>query len=261
MRTAIQPLTWGNTSFEEICKEIAAAGYQGVEPWVENYLDDLSPLRDILAANNLACTTTYRGLNLMDPSTREDEMAKEMRFAKALRELDAEVIIVSSPSRRVERNVSHDPAIIREFANHVNELCRRIKDETGVKAVFHNHIGTLVERPEEIDHFMEYTSPDLLYGGFDTAQLSAGGADPVEYFVRYAPRIKYVHLKDRQVGRPTYGNFCELGLGFIDIKTCVQVLKDAGYDGWLTAEVDQSLTTPYDSAVTCREYLRTHCGV
>lgn len=260
MRAGIQPLTWGDNPFADTCRQIAASGYEGVEPWIgEN--TDVGELKEILTANRLAACSTYTALNLLDPAQREAEIAKEIGIARVLRELGADVIVISAPARQVERSRSHDPAIILDYCALVNEACRRMKEETGVSAVFHNHIQTLIERPEEIDYFMEYTDPAYVHAGFDTAQLSAGGADAVEYFERYKTRFRYVHLKDRQIGRPTYGNFCDLGLGFIDIKACVDVLRSAGYDGWLTVEVDQSLSTPIGSATVCREYLRSHCGV
>lgn len=261
MRVGIQPLTWGDNPFADTCKEISASGYEGVEPFVGNYLDNLSELKAILDANKLTATSTYTTLNLLDESKRAEEIASEVRIGQALRELGADTIVVSSPGRQVERNVSHDPSLIRKYSDLVNEACRAIYEQSGVKAAFHNHIQTLIERPEEIDFFMEYTDPQYLYAGFDTAQLSAAGADAVEYFERYKDRIRYVHLKDRQIGRPTYGNFCELGLGFIDVAACIDVLRGAGYDGWLIVEVDQSLTTPIGSATVCREYLRQRCGL
>lgn len=258
---AIQPITWGSTPLDQVCREVSALGYDGIEPPVANYLDDTSRLRGMLEEAGLRCSATYTGVSLLDPASREEEMRRELAIAQALRELGAEIIVLSAPERQVERTVSHPPETIREYARHVNELCRRLQEETGVIAAFHNHIHTLIERPEEIDLFLEYTAPDLLFCGFDSAQLSAGGACPVEYFIRYAARTRYVHLKDRQLGRPTYGNFCELGLGFIDIEAIVQVLTEAGYAGWLTVEVDQSLTTPRESAAVCREYLRDRCGL
>ncbi|MEP0765716.1 MAG: TIM barrel protein [Fimbriimonadia bacterium] len=258
---AIQPITWGNTPLEQVCQEVATLGYEGIEPPVANYLEDIPRLHGMLEEAGLRCSATYTGVSLLDPATREEELRQELAIARALRELDAEIIVLSAPERQVERSVSHPPSVIREYAGHVNDLCRRLREETGVIPAFHNHIHTLIERPEEIDLFLEYTDPDLLFCGFDSAQLSAGGACPVEYFIRYAARTRYVHLKDRQLGRPTYGNFCELGLGFIDIQAIVQVLTDAGYSGWLTVEVDQSLTTPRDSAAVCREFLCNRCGL
>jgi len=256
---AIQPITWGSTPLEQVCREVASLGYDGIEAPVANYLDDTSRLRDILQETGLRCSATYTGVRLLDPATREEEVRQEIAIAHALRELGAEIIVLSAPERQVERTKSHPPTVLVEYATHVNDLCRRLREETGIISAFHNHIHTLIERPEEIDLFFEYTNPNLLFCGFDSAQLSAGGACPIEYFSRYATRTRYVHLKDRQFGRPTYGNFCELGLGFIDIRTIVQVLIEAGYSGWLTVEVDQSLTTPRESATVCLQYLRDRC--
>lgn len=265
-KVGIQPLTWGETSFEQVCQEVAATGYDGIEAPIGSYLGKLDELKEILEANKLECASAYTGVKLLDPAKREEEIATELKYAVALKSLGCSQIVLSAPGRdvmgeAVPRERSVPAGVLKEYALLVNDLCRKLRDETGVKGVFHNHIGTIVERPEEIDLFMEYTDPSLLYAGFDTAQISAGGGDAVEYCARYASRIAYMHIKDRQLDRPTYGNFCELGLGFIHIPSILNALEKANYQGWLTVEVDQSLTTPVGSATVCREYLRTVCGV
>ncbi len=261
MKVAIQPLTWGNRPFSEICGEAAACGYEGIEAPVSRFLDNLNELKETLAAHKLECASSYCGTNLLDASKRSEEIRSIIKVAKALKELNCSQVILAAPGRQVPRERLHPVETMKEYSSQVNALCKAIQDETGVIAVFHNHIGTLVEKPEEIDWLMEFTDPNLLYGGFDTAHLSAGGGDPIEFFHKYANRIRYTHLKDRRYGTGRYGDFTEMGTGFIHFPTLIQILAGADYNGWLAVELDQTNTTPMGSAAVSREYLRAHCGL
>ncbi|HVC32842.1 MAG TPA: xylose isomerase, partial [Chloroflexota bacterium] len=50
-------------------------------------------------------------------------------------------------------------------------------------------------------------------------------------------------------------DFCELGLGIVDLKGAIGVLKETGYDGWLTIELDYTRRTPFESVEMSKDYL------
>ena len=129
----------------------------------------------------------------------------------------------------------------------------RASREQGVRAVLHPHVGTMVEKPQEVQRVLEGSSIALC---LDTGHLLIGGTDPAE-LTRQAPeRIAHVHFKDvdaakaRQVqdGRLTYtegvreGMYRPLGQGDIDVAAIVQHLTRQGYDGWYVLEQDTILT-------------------
>ena len=65
--------------------------------------------------------------------------------------------------------------------------------ERGVRAVLHPHVGTMVERGEEVQRVLEGSGIALC---LDTGHLLVGGTDPAE-LTRQAPeRIAHTHLKD-----------------------------------------------------------------
>jgi inosose dehydratase len=126
-------------------------------------------------------------------------------------------------------------------------------DDQGVRAVLHPHVGTMVEKPHEVQRVLEGSSIALC---LDTGHLLIGGTDPAE-LTRQAPeRIAHVHFKDvdaakaRQVqdGRLTYtegvreGMYRPLGQGDVDVAAIAQHLTRQGYDGWYVLEQDTILT-------------------
>jgi inosose dehydratase len=122
----------------------------------------------------------------------------------------------------------------------------------GVKAVLHPHVGTMIEKPDEVQRVLENSSISLC---LDTGHLLIGGTDPAA-LTRQAPdRIAHTHLKDVdaslakrvQAGELTYteavreGMYRILGQGDVDIAGVIRELESHGYDGWYVLEQDTIL--------------------
>jgi inosose dehydratase len=123
---------------------------------------------------------------------------------------------------------------------------------TGRTTSLHPHVGTVVERRDEVERVLSGSTIPLC---LDTGHLLIGGTDPVELARLHSARVGHVHLKDvdaelaRQVrsGATTYteavrqGVYRPLGAGDIDIAALVAALEGAGYDGWYVMEQDTIL--------------------
>ncbi len=48
------------------------------------------------------------------------------------------------------------------FAEGANRVARAVKRETGLRTVFHHHIGTWIETPEETARLLAMTDPEVL---------------------------------------------------------------------------------------------------
>ena len=150
---------------------------------------------------------------------------------------------------------------------------RQVKEETGIRTVFHHHCSTWIEAPWEISRLLELTDPELIGLCFDTGHYRFGGGDPVEGLKQHASRIRHVHFKDcdaetaaaarrekmeynEAVGR---GLFCELGRGEVDFRGILHELEAIGYDGWVVVEQDvlPNMGTPKQMAMRNREFLRS----
>ncbi|WP_141585627.1 TIM barrel protein [Actinomadura sp. WMMA1423] len=153
------------------------------------------------------------------------------------------------------------------------ERIAALAGESGVRAVLHPHVGTMVERSSEVRRVLAGSGVPLC---LDTGHLLVGGTDPVELAASAAGRIAHVHLKDVDAdlaesvrdGRTPYtdavraGLYRPLGAGDIDIADIVGSLEAAGYDGWYVLEQDTVLDRepapgegPLADVRACVEYL------
>jgi inosose dehydratase len=164
------------------------------------------------------------------------------------------------------------------YARGAERVARAVRDETGLRTVFHHHCAGFVETPDEIARFLELTDPSLVGLVFDTghAVYGSGGADGhavVAALDRFADRVWYIHFKDceprvaaraREEGWDYFeavrrGVFCELGRGCVDFPAVTAWLRARGYQGWITVEQDvlPGMGAPKESAARNREYLRS----
>jgi len=154
-----------------------------------------------------------------------------------------------------ERPVLDEVAWSRLLAN-LDRLAARAY-ERGVVTALHPHVGTMVERREEVERVLEGSGVALC---LDTGHLLIGGTDPVELARSVPERIRHVHLKDVderwaskvRAGDATYtdavaaGMYRPLGRGDVDVAQIVRLLERGGYQGWYVLEQDTVLAGPPD---------------
>ena len=123
----------------------------------------------------------------------------------------------------------------------------------GILATLHPHIGTVVERYEDVQRVLTGSHIPLC---LDTGHLLIGGTDPLALARSVPDRIAHAHLKDVdagladrvRMGEVTYtdavraGMYRPLGEGDVGIAGIVTALTEAGYDGWFVLEQDTILT-------------------
>jgi inosose dehydratase len=145
--------------------------------------------------------------------------------------------------------------------------------ERGVLAVLHPHVGTMIEKGQEVQQVLDGSSTSLC---LDTGHLLIGGSDPAALAQQAPKRIAHLHLKDVdstiaakvRSDELTYyeavkqGMYRPLGTGDVDVTAIVGHLRTHGYDGWYTLEQDTILTGepegegPVADVVTSAEHLR-----
>jgi inosose dehydratase len=127
--------------------------------------------------------------------------------------------------------------------------------ERGLTATLHPHVGTMVEKPDEIRRVLDGSAIALC---LDTGHLLIGGTDPAELARTTAARIGHVHLKDvtaavaqkvasREISHAAgvgAGLYRPLGQGDVDIAGVVAALEAADYGGWYVLEQDVILDGP-----------------
>ena len=83
----------------------------------------------------------------------------------------------------------------KNLVSGTDELARFLREEHGVKLVFHPHADTHVDTQDRIERFLDDTDPDLVNLCLDTGHVSYCDGDNIAIIEKHPERITYVHLK------------------------------------------------------------------
>lgn len=291
------PCSWGTLEFaeakgepigfERMLDELAETGYTGTELGDWGYMPtEPRPLGAALDGRGLVMLGAFVPVALKHASSVGDGIARAVRTARllaAVASTPAPYLVLADDNGTVPERTRHAGRITpdlglsadewRTFASGAEQVARAVRDETGLRTVFHHHCAGYVETPEEIATLLELTDPRLLGLVFDTGHYTygSGAGGVVEALDRYRERIWYIHLKDchRAVAARAraqgwdyfealrHGVFCELGQGSVDFPALLRRLAENGYDGYTLVEQDvlPGMGSPKESARRNREYL------
>ena len=281
------PCSWGVLEFESkaatptydrVLDEMAASGYAGTELGDWGFMPtDPVRLRDELAARRLAMLGAFVTMRLADPTRTPASERTAVKTATLL----AAVATGTSPFIVLSDDPATDPVRTRSAGRitpaqaltdaewdvagaAVERVARAVREQTGLRTVFHHHCAAYVETPDEIDALMQRTDPTLVGLCLDSGHAIYGGGSPLDLLARYGDRVWHVHFKDCEPGIAErarheawdyqtalrHGLFCELGRGSVDFDALRQALVSRGYDGWIVVEQDvlPSMGAPLESA-------------
>lgn len=296
LRVANAPCSWGvlefeskseSPSYDRVLDEIAASGYAGTELGDWGFMPtDPAQLGDELSRRHLIMLGAFVTTRLGMPESYAVSQQTAVRTARLL----ASVADGTPPFIVLSDDPATDPVRTRnagrvtaaqgltpqewdDAAEGVERIARAVRDETGLRTVFHHHCAAYVETPSEIDALLQRTDPVLLGLCLDSGHAVYGGGSPLDLLQRYAARVWHVHFKDcdpvvaarARQERWDYqtslrhGLFCELGKGTVDFPSLRQALLELAYDGWIVVEQDvlPAMGSPLESARRNRAYLAT----
>ena len=295
IRVANAPCSWGVLEFESkadsptysrVLDEIGASGYVGTELGDWGFMPtDPAQLRDEIERRGLALLAAFVTTRLTHPETYEESTHRAVSTAQLLAAAAATspFIVLSDepaadPVRASKAGRTEPSHALSEkqwdiAARGVEALARVVRNEAGVRTVFHHHCATFVETPQEIDALMQRTDQSLVGLCLDSGHITYAGGSPMDLLARYGTRIWHVHFKDCEPAVAArarsenwdyqtairHGVFCELGKGGVDFPALLAALRKRGYGDWIVVEQDvlPSMGSPLESARRNREYLRT----
>jgi inosose dehydratase len=295
IRVGNAPCSWGviektfegdrSYGYDRVINEIQETGFAGTELGDWGFMPtDPAILKAELNRRNLSLIASWVTAVLIEPEGHADSADRAVQAARLLADVggDQPVIVVGdnlfayeARNKIVGRVTPADGMTAEQwqiFVDGVHYIARRVKEEAGLRTVFHPHCSTWIEAPHEIVKLLDLTDPELVGLCLDTGHYRFGGGDPVAAVHQHADRIRHVHFKDceptiaaraREEGW-TYnfavgqGLFCELGQGEVDFAAVLHELKAINYDGWVVIEQDvlPSMGTPKQAAQRNRNYLR-----
>jgi inosose dehydratase len=295
IRVANAPCSWGilefdrstaASSYTQVLDEIHQTGYAGTELGDWGFMPtDPVRLREEMIRRDLRLIGGFVPVPLADAAAHAEGVETAVRTARLLRDAggaDALIVLSDDNGRVAERErcagritpeQGLSPAQWNTFADGATRVARAVRDETGLRTVFHEHCGGYVETEAEIDELMARTDPSLVGLCLDTGHIVYGGGDPLKVLDRHARRVWHVHFKDCDPAVASSARttnlgylsavrnrlFCELGAGGVNFGEVVAALRRHGYDGWIVVEQDvfPGYGTPAESARRSREYLKT----
>jgi len=295
IKVANAPCSWGVLEFEsksgspgytQVLDEIAKSGYVGTELGDWGFMPtDPVMLRDELRRRKLAMLGAFVTTRLADPRSWEESLRAAVTTARLLSAVGNGtrpfIVLSDEPTAdaaraaaagRVGPSLGLNTRQWDEAAKGVERIARAVRDETGLRTVFHHHCGGYVETPSEIDMLMQRTDRTLVGLCLDSGHATYGGGSPIDLLARHRARVWHVHFKDcepRVAERARreqwdyqtalrHGVFCELGRGSVDFPALLRELEASNYDGWIVVEQDvlPAMGAPLESATRNREYLK-----
>ena len=266
------PIAWANDDDQTIGADITTArildeagrqiGFDGIENG-HRWPDEPEALRALLAEYGLKFISGWYSTELLTRSV-EDEIKNCQHHLAKLKHNGCKVMIVCETSNAIHgdanKPVNDRPRLTAAemvaFGKNLEAFAAYLANE-GMTLVYHHHMGTIVESPDEIDAFMAATGPHthLL---FDAGHCAFGGGDPVAVLTKHAARVRHFHAKNI---RPAItakvraegwsflqgvvgGAFTVPGdqEGGVDFGPLLKILADNGYDGWIVIEAEQDPT-------------------
>jgi inosose dehydratase len=255
------PISWGvcevpgwgyQLSPDRVLAEMTEVGLAATEFGPDGFLPaDPAVMAELLAARHLTAVGGFTPVMLHesghDPVPEIDQLLDSYDAARA----DVLVLSAATGQDGYDARPDLDESGWKTLLGNLDRLTA-LAGRRGVRAVLHPHVGTMVERGEEVQRVLEGSGISLC---LDTGHLLIGGTDPAE-LTRQAPeRIAHTHFKDvddtiaAQVrsGRLTYtegvqrGMYRPLGRGDVDFAAIISYLQGRGYGGWYVLEQDTIL--------------------
>jgi inosose dehydratase len=244
------------TPFTDILDVMRDTGFIGIR--LTHFPDILKQYA--LTTQQLETETSKRGLQIItisfngsaDDAAQHADILKRAKEAMSfLQGFGASHLVVFSPKR------TNKPGAFETMCSFYNLLGASATD-MGFKAGLHNHLGQMVQTPEEIDRCMSLTDPKLFHFSPDTAHVYLGGGDTAEVLAKHKQRLMFADYKDAKragLGTNFVPNIYDLGDGEIDFPACHRVLKSISYRGWLCVDLDIARQGPRISYQRCGRYV------
>jgi inosose dehydratase len=260
-RVAAAPISWGvsevpgwghQMSRQRVLTEIRELGLSATEFGPDGFLPD-----DPSARSQLLREYGIRGIGGFVPVVLHDAALDPVRMVRRVAAefagAGASLLVLAAEYGRegYDGRAALDDAQWRQLLENLDRASAAA-DDRGVRAVLHPHMGTAVERPDDVERVLDGSGIPLC---LDTGHYFVGGGSPASLAGAAARRIAHVHLKDAEPGLAgkvrqgdvgyaegvRTGMYVRLGAGAAEIAATVGALESAGYQGWYVIEQDQRL--------------------
>ena len=268
---AAAPDSWGvldypgpswEQSYEQMLDEMVEAGYTGTELGPYGFFPtDPKILQPQLDKRKLKLLASFVPVKMTDPSAGTAVIDRIRKVGNLLATLKAPFLVMAD-DQSAERNAFSGrvydpgcPTLSAEQWKHIGKIvadAEKVANEFGLDLVFHPHVATYVETPEECERFFDATSHTNVGLCLDTGHCVYGHGDSVTEAEKYKDKLRFVHIKDcnskiLEESRRNQWTFEEaiehkvftiIGQGDIDFPAFFRTLLKNNYSGWNVIEQD-----------------------
>jgi inosose dehydratase len=266
VRFGVSPIAWvnddmpelgGDTPVETILADARDIGFSGVELGGK-FPKDAAVLKPLMAGYGLDLIGGWYSGELLTRDV-EAEIAAAQDHLALLKAMGSTVFVHAETSNAIHgqrgtplsRTPRLDAAGWQAFGARMTGFAEHIAGQ-GLRFAYHHHLGTVVERPVDLEAFLTVTGAAVGLT-LDTGHAALGGIDPVAAIRAHPARIAHVHCKDVRgevfAGVRTRGlsfldgvlagMFTVPGDGGLDYGAVMRALADIGYSGWIVVEAEQ----------------------
>jgi inosose dehydratase len=272
-------------SYEKMLDDMAEAGYTGTELGPYGFFPtDPKILQPQLAKRKLDLLGSFVPVKMTDPSAGKAVIERIRKVGDLLATLKAPFLVMAddqSPERNAYSGRVYDkgcPTLTAAQWKHVGSIvadAEKVANEFGLDLVFHPHVATYVETPEECELFYDATSHTNVGLCLDTGHCVYGYGDSVKEAEKYKDKLRFVHIKDCDLkvledarrNKWTFEEAIEhkvftiIGQGNIDFPVFFRTLLKNNYSGWSVIEQDVKFghteIPPKDSVAASLKYLNS----
>ena len=274
---ASAPDSWGvldypgpswEQSYEKMLDEMVAGGYAATELGPYGYFpSDPEVLQGQLEKRKMKLLGSFVPVKMTDPNAGIATLERIRKVGRLLATLKAPFLVLADDqsderNRFSGRAKDKDcPSLTAQQWKHVGTIvadAEKVAQEYGLDLVFHPHVATYVETPEECEKFFDASSHTGVGLCLDTGHCVYGQGDSVIEAEKFKSKLRFVHIKDcnakvLEEARRNKWTFEEaiehkvftiIGQGNIDFEAFFRTLDKIGYSGWSVVEQDVKFGDP-----------------
>ncbi len=286
------PVNWNNndlpgwrfvTPFPAILDRMREAGYRATE-YDGLFGTDVASVRAELQSRDMVLTGSYQWIEFLkhgDNPGAYDFLEPTLQF---LSDIECHNLIVSDPLRpqrvamagrvAADGSDSLDHESYQRLADGVHTVAS-IAHEFDIRVRYHNHVGSWIEAPHEVEALLSHLDTAVANLCFDTGHYAYGGGNPRDFIRDNIGSIGYLHLKDvdpaalasARARKLTFLEalreivFAPIGTGPAGIAEILSSLIENSFEGWIVVEQDTCAGDPTEAARTNFDFIQQSLNV
>lgn len=233
MKLSVNTYCLPEKSANDALAAIRSMGYTAIElvglgegRHVEYTVMSADDVRALVEPHGLELAALYmRPINIHAPEKLERSLADLEHVIDLAGELGVGRIVFSPL-------IPREPYDYRLLADGCARLARRIGNRE-IDICLENHHNWPLSTAEDYERLLEIGLPERVGFTVDTGHFYASGVDVPAFVRKHRDRVRHVHIKDHDAKGSV-----ELGTGETPLPAIFDALREIGYDGYCSVEVE-----------------------